>query len=487
MKRFLLLLLLTGPLAAAQPRVLTLEECRDMALQQSRELQQARIEQEMAGYDRKIARANWFPKVSATGAYIHNFRDVSLVSQEQSERLQNMGTTLEDDIWNYFKGRTNSFGQRILDRIRSSGITPDIATPVNAIGQEIDASLHPDLRNIWMGAVTVEQPLFAGGRILYSNQMAALAEQLATSKYEMQEAQILLDVEQAYWQIISIAGKQKLAQSYTDLLQHLEADTQRGLESGVATEADVLQVKVKANEARMLLTKATNGLELAKMLLCKRVGLPLESEITLADETLEVIPAPDQPESKSLDDIYAARPETRSLVLAGEIFDRKAKVVRGDMMPTVALLGAYSISKPNLFNGFQNQWQGGMFSAGVLVRIPIFHAGESLFKYKKAQAEARLYTQQLSEAQDLINLQVAQQRKLYEEALQKASMAADNLESARENLRAATLGHEAGVIPTNTVLSAHTAWLSAGSDCIDAGIELQLAAASLRKAQGIGL
>ena len=42
----------------------------------------------------------------------------------------------------------------------------------------------------------------------------------------------------------------------------------------------------------MLLTKASNGLELSKMLLCKRIGLPLDTEIVLADETLSSIPVP---------------------------------------------------------------------------------------------------------------------------------------------------------------------------------------------------
>ena len=46
------------------------------------------------------------------------------------------------------------------------------------------------------------------------------------------------------------------------------------------------------------------------------------------------------------------------------------------------------------------------------------------------------------------------------------------------------MGYEAGVVETNTVLGAHTAWLSAHSEYIDSGIELQMATASLRKAEG---
>ena len=73
-------------------------------------------------------------------------------------------------------------------------------------------------------------------------------------------------------------------------------------------------------------TKATNGLVLAKMLLCKQIGLDLSTEIVLADETLSDIPVPQMGADKDLDQIYADRPETKSLELASQIYDGKVRV-----------------------------------------------------------------------------------------------------------------------------------------------------------------
>jgi outer membrane protein TolC len=300
----------------------------------------------------------------------------------------------------------------------------------------------------------------------------------------MKYADVVVDVDQAYWQIVSIANKRTLAKTYAELLHQMEQDVDYAIAAGVATESDALQVKVKANEADMMLTKAENGLTLAKMLLCKRIGLPLDSEIMLADENLEMIPEPQSLEEKSLEDIYACRPETRSLELAQKIYDKKAKVVRADMMPQVALTANYLVSNPNAFNGIQNSWNGGLFTAGVMVNIPIFHGLENVNRYKKAKAEATLYQHQYNDAKELIRLQVTQQRKLLSEAREKLEMTRSNLDSAEENLRKANVGFEAGVVPTSTVLAAQTAWLSAHSDYIDSGIELQMADANLRKAEG---
>ena len=513
-------LLLAGCLSAAAQEPLTLEDCRQMAVTQSKDLEQAGVQIKMAAYDRKIALANYFPNISATGAYLYNNRDIALISDTQSQLLTNAGTLVQGQLNAAMTGATQQISaamqqkmtqlmtaiqtnpalaveymgspmwQTILGMLQGvdpsslAGLMPNIADPVNAIGADIDQALHPDLHNVWAGAITVQQPVFVGGKIIYSNQMAALAEDLAKSKYDMKYADVVLDVDQAYWQIVSISNKKKLAQSYSDLLQEMLSEVEKSIAAGVATESDALQVKVKANEAKMLLTKADNGLTLSKMLLCKRIGLPLDSEIILADENLDVIPEPADPQQKSLEDIYADRPETRSLALAGEIYDRKAKVVRADMMPKVALTANYLVSNPNVFNGVQKNWNGGLFTAGVMVNVPIFHGLENINRYKKAKAEVSLYQSQYEDARELIKLQVAQQRKVLGEAREKVELTLSNLDSAEENLRKATVGYEAGVVPTNTVLGAQTAWLSAHSDYIDAGIELQMAAASLNKAEG---
>ena len=528
MKKEALILALLLPVLplTAQPQRLTLDDCREMALKADKDLQQARTRIEMAGYDRKIALANYFPSVSATGAYLYNNRDIALVDEFQSSMLQNAGSIMQgvmegaaasmeeqlsgamsqamtgtmtqlmtaiqtnpalaqeymsSPMWQTVLGMLQKMDPSSLVQLQ----LPDISEPVNAIGADIDKALHPDLHNIWMGAVTVQQPVFVGGKILYSNKMAAWGEDLAQSKYDLEEAQVVLDVEQAYWQIVSIAGKKRLSESYADLLHTLESDVNASVKAGVMTESDALQIKVKANEADMLRTKATNGLTLAKMLLCQRIGLPLDSDIELADEHLDMVPLPERPWDKSLDDIYADRPETRSLELASRIYDAKAKVIRADGLPKVALTANWLVSNPNPYNGIQNTWNGGMLSTGVMVNIPLFHGLENTNKYRKAQAEASLYRTQLEDAKEKIELQVTRERKAYGEAREKLSMAQAHLASAEENLRTATIGFEAGVISTSTVLSAQTAWLSAHSDCLDAGTELQMAAAALRKAEGM--
>lgn len=478
------------PTYAGAQQVLTLDECRQMAVENNNSLKTAQQKIKVAGYDRNIALANYFPKITATGTYMYTSRDWKLIDDDKAGEIQNAGTTLQNDVTNKMmqimsdkdvmtKYMTDAAFKKLIDGLQ----TTDIATPINAIGQHITDALTLDMHNLCGAVVSVQQPVFMGGKIVASNQMAKYAEELAQSQYDAEHAQVLADIEQAYWQIVSIAAKKNLAENYADLLRQMGKDVDALVAEGFATPSDALTIKVKMNEAEMLYTKATNGLALAKMLLCKECGLPLDSEITLADETLDAIPVPQMSPVISDEEVYAARPEIRSLDLAKKIYDKKVAVVRADGLPTVAVMANYAVTNPNVFNGFQNKF-GGFFSAGVLVNVPIFHGTEAIQKTKKAKAEAALTQYRLDDAKEMISLQVAQLRQQEGEALEKLTMAESNLENAEENLRVATAGWNEGMIASNVVLQAQTAWLQAHSEYIETGVELQMCAVNLAKAEG---
>lgn len=478
------------PTYAGAQQVLTLDECRQMAVENNNSLKTAQQKIKVAGYDRNIALANYFPKITATGTYMYTSRDWKLIDDDKAAEIQNAGTTLQNDVTNKMmqimsdkdvmtKYMTDAAFKKLIDGLQ----TTDIATPINAIGQHITEALTLDMHNLCGAVVSVQQPVFMGGKIVASNQMAKYAEELAKSQYDAEHAQVLADIEQAYWQIVSIAAKKNLAENYADLLRQMGKDVDALVAEGFATLSDALTIKVKMNEAEMLYTKATNGLALAKMLLCKECGLPLDSEITLADETLDAIPVPQMSPVISDEEVYAARPEIKSLDLAKKIYDKKVAVVRADGLPTVAVMANYAVTNPNVFNGFQNKF-GGFFSAGVLVNVPIFHGTEAIQKTRKAKAEAALTQYRLDDAKEMISLQVAQLRQQEGEALEKLTMAESNLENAEENLRVATAGWNEGMIASNVVLQAQTAWLQAHSEYIETGVELQMCSVNLAKAEG---
>src|SRR5699024_1495887 len=116
------------------------------------------------------------------------------------------------------------------------------------------------------------------------------AEELAHQAHNSELQEVILTVDQSYWQVVSLVNKEKLATSFLELLNKLDQDVQHLIDEGMATKADGLSIRVKVNEAEMTLTKVKDGLALSRMLLCQVCGIDLKSPITLIDEQVNDLP-----------------------------------------------------------------------------------------------------------------------------------------------------------------------------------------------------
>jgi Outer membrane protein len=435
-----------------------------------------------AHYQNKAAFTNYLPKLSATGTYIRNQKEISILNDEQKAGLSQLGTTVGTQVKGFAQQLAVAHPE-LAPLIASLG-NFDIATPLNAAGNSIVDAFRTDTRNMYAGAITLTQPLYMGGKIRAYNKITQYAEELARQQHHTGMQEVILSTDQAYWQVISLVNKKKLAEGYLKLLQKLESDVDHMIAEGVATKADGLSVKVKVNEAEMTLTKVEDGLSLSKMLLCQLCGLDLSTNVVLADENMNDLPILLKENSEiNMETAYASRPELKSLELASLIYKQKVNVTRAEHLPTVALLGNYLVSNPSVYNGFENKFKG-MWNVGVMVQVPIWNWGEGVYKTKAAKAEAQIAKYQLQDAREKVELQVNQAAFKVTEAKKKLIMASKNLEKANENLRYATLGFEEGVIAPANVLEAHTAWLSAQSEKIDAQIDIKLTEIYLQKSLG---
>lgn len=476
---FIWLTCLTLPMIAQ--KVLSLDSCRALAIANNKELLISREKINAAHYQKKAAFTNYLPDISATGGYMRSQKEISLLNNAQKGALSGLGTNLSTPL----QGAFQTIAQ----------LHPEIAGQLPALGQSLVGALdgagsalvdafRTDTRNMYAGALTLTQPLYMGGKIRAYNKITKYAEELARQQHNTGMQEVILSTDQAYWQVVSLGHKKKLAEGYLELLQKLESDVDKMIAEGVATKANGLSVKVKVNEAEMTLTKVNDGLSLSKMLLCQLCGLDLSTPVTLKDEQeKDLSPAPVADNAIDINNVYAARPEVNSLEIATQIYKQKVNVTRAEFLPSVALIGSYAATNPSVFNGFENKFKG-MWNVGVMVSVPIWHWGEGIYKVKAAKSEARIAQYQLDDAKEKIELQVSQSAFKVNEAAKKLIMAEKNLEKADENLRYATLGFEEGVIPASNVLEAHTAWLSAQSEKIDAQIDVKLTEIYLKKATG---
>ena len=482
-KVFLLTFLLSFTFTVKAQSFLSLDSCRALALANNKDLLISNEKISAAHYQRKAAFTNYLPNFSATGAYMRNQKEFSLLNNDQKAALSGLGTNLAGPIQQAATEIATAHPDLAPLISSLSGKLGAVLPALDQAGNSLVDALRTDTRNVYAGAITLTQPLYMGGKIRAYNKITKYAEELAQEQHHGGMQEVIMSTDQAYWQVISLVNKKKLAEGYLKLLQQLDSDVEKMINEGVATKADGLSVRVKVNEAEMTLTKVEDGLSLARMLLCQLCGIDLSSPITLADENMEDIPLLTTDPHFDLSTAYENRPEIRSLELATQIYKQKVNVTRAEHLPSIALMGNYMVTNPSVFNSFENKFKG-MWNVGVMVQIPIWHWGEGIYKTRAAKAEARIAQYQLQDAREKIELQVNQAAFKVKEAGKKLVMSSKNMEKAEENLRYATLGFKEGVIANSNVLEAQTAWLSAHSEKIDAQIDVKLTEIYLKKSLG---
>ena len=441
--------------------VVSLDSCRAMALAGNKQLKIADAEVMRARYERRVARAAYFPTLDAEATYMHNQKRLSLIEKDAHLPVMNFDATS---------------GSYAYDVVMVDG------KPITANGMPVPAqvallpksALTFDVRNVFVGGVTLTQPVFAGGKIVASNKMADLAETMAHLGYDMAEEGVIYYVDMAYWGVVSYMAKERLATSYRSLLNSLYADVQTMLEQGVATRADALDVQVRVNEADVALLKAGNDVRLAQMSLALLCSLPFDYAIEPDTAITEASVV-----QFAINDVLSRNNDVKAQELLIKINEQKAVVERATMLPQMAVVGAYTLSNPNSYNGFKNEF-GGMFSIGATIKVPLWHWGGNINKYRMAQSDVVISRLNLAYTRDKVTLELNKALCEMEEAVKLCDAARMNVASADENMRVARDGFDEGVLTANDVMRSHTAWLAAHSQLIDARIATKLCEAKLR-------
>ena len=482
MRRLLGFILLAGMAqSVGAQRLLNLDSCRALALRNNKQMSISRVKQEVAANVRKAARTKYLPHVSALGGYEYTSKEVSILNDDQKEALNTIGTSLKDGI----VSKVGPYAQILppaLQQQLGNDLT-QVAGFLDMGGQSIVNAFRTDTRNLFAGAIMVTQPVFMGGAIIAMNKMADAGEQMAANSAEARRQATIYEIDQVYWQVVSLRHKQKLAQSFLELVKKLDGDVQKMIQEGVATRSEGLSVSVKVNEAEMALIKVNDGLTLSKMLLCQLCGIPVNEQVVLAEEENDDLGVVETVPQVDVEQAAENRPELKMLQNVVDMGKQATNMLKAGNLPQVLLTGGYMVSNPNVFNGFQKKFAG-VWNVGVLVRVPIWNWGDVAYKVRAAKGATTIASLQRDEVREKIELQVNQSAFKVNEANKKLEMAKASTDRAEENLRTANLGFREGVISSTTVIEAQTAWLQAKSQKIDAEIEVKLSQVNLQKALG---
>lgn len=467
MKRFLLCCCLWIPGLAIAQLNLSLPMCREMALQASKELQIAGREQERATFELHSYQANYFPKLSVVGYGLYN---------QKRYHYKLKGGYLPT----YKPDAQGTLQPNLV-------IDPETHQPVmGADGQPVfqeyaflpDIRLKLSLRGVYTAGVQLEQPVYLGGKVRAALRMAETGEDLAADNIRFNRSEVLLETDKAYWQLLRLEEQQLAAVKYRQVVGELLKNLQNAQAVGMATLNDVLKAQVRYNEAGLMLQKVQNGKILARMNLCRVIGLDLQTDVALQDSLTAQV----DPRIWMLDSSILQRPDYQMLEKEITLKEKQVALTRADFLPQVGVTAGYGYGGGLKLNGEDEA--SATFTALAAVKIPVFNWGEGRNKVRASRIEEEISRLNLEKSTDLMRLEVTSARLNIEDAVTRVNMSASALRQAEENLKVSNDQYQVGMEDLTSLLEAQAQWQEAWSQWIDAKTVLHLSESAYLKAIG---
>ena len=146
-----------------------------------------------------------------------------------------------------------------------------------------EMALTMRMRGMYMAGISITQPIFAGGKIVAANKMAAIGKDAAAEQRRMTREHVAADAEISYWSYVAVCAKVDMMKSYVALLDTALLQTKTAVDAGMATENDLLRIEARQSQAVYQLESVMAGADLCRMALCNTIGIDTATELTPAD------------------------------------------------------------------------------------------------------------------------------------------------------------------------------------------------------------
>jgi outer membrane protein TolC len=341
------------------------------------------------------------------------------------------------------------------------------------------ASLNrPDFLNNFQSLVTGDQSLYDAGKTKHAVRTAKLGEDLSREDSRRSQLEVIAQVVRFYYDTqLGVEEVNVTAQA----MRSVEADLERSgarRASGMATDAEVLSIRVHLAGVREERIRRSADLEVARAAMNDAIGLPLDSVhfLTTPLAPLAVAQTELSGYEKNAVDL---RPEARQTRVATEIAGVQASDARSNYLPQVTLHGAFEADRQRFaYRGGEN-W---LVSIGL--RWNLFNGGADKAKIAESEATTRRTAAEQARAESGIRLQVRQAWANLKAAQQRIESAQAAVAEAQESLRISQNRFAAGLSTVTDLLRTETALLETQTRYLAAVHDQRIAAAMLEFAAG---
>jgi len=422
----ILLLLPVGLLAQEKGRILTLKESIQLALDRNLSVQVAKEEVTYARERQKEARTGFLPTFSANYSY-----------RRPSE------TTTQ------FAGET--FRSQDFNQYSLTG--------------------------------TVAQPLFTGFATLSTYQLANMGLDVAKIQLERARLDLILQVKQAYLEIVRTIKLREVAEQSVKQLQEGVRVATNFVKVGLSPKADLLDAETRLAQAELQLITATNNLRVAKAQLNTVLREPIDASYEVVDVlTTEPYKRPYQ---TSQEIALQHRPELLEAKKNVTIAEKQITLAKSDYYPDITLSANWyrQGDDPSVNGSKYTDRENWDVVAGATWTL--FEWGKTRYAVNQQRARLRQAKENFEQVKDSILLEIKTAFLTLKAADEGIRVAQKQVVSAEENFRISTERYKEQVATATEVLDAQTRLTEAKTNYTNALVIYNLAQASLIRAMGL--
>lgn len=323
-------------------------------------------------------------------------------------------------------------------------------------------------------ALTATQPLYAGGRIVNGNRLAALGIRASELNAELKEREMREEIEQKYWLVVSLQEKMLTLGKAESVLDSVYMFACAARDAGLIVASDVSALSRQHSELASGKVKLRSGLKLAKMDLFNAIGMKYEylklDDYEMSD-TVDIDGIAD-----GLTGEEAGVPVESSLLdLQAEAKKLEKKVSVGEYLPEVGVGLGYS------YEDIQGRNAGRFNGVGfVSVKIPLTGIGKAVARTKRMDYEIQKIGNENEYLYEQLKVQREQLYLAIETAYNQVEVSREALRDAEDACRHRLADYEAGRIPVSDLLQAELSSRTAAEKYIDDAIEYRKAVNAYR-------
>ncbi|HLW62405.1 MAG TPA: TolC family protein [Flavobacterium sp.] len=427
---FVLAFALFGITLQAQ-NTLTLSEAVNYALQNKAEAVKARLSVENSEYQIQEVRANALPQINIDGGLTYN-----AILQETA--MDFMGESM-----------------------------------VIAMGRPWQST----------AAVSLSQQLF-NQAVFTGLKAAKTTREFYKINAQLTEEQVIEKVATSYYEVYKTKSQLTTIESTIENTTRVRDVIESLYENGLAKKIDLDRTNVTLNNIKSSRQQLLNALQVQENALKYLIGMDINTEISLPENTFEITPHALVDETTNIEN----RTEIKLLEKQGELLALNKKATEAQGYPSLSLNANYGYlgigDKFPWFQSYPGAYWSDYASVGLNLRIPVFNGGVIRAKTRQAQIEIDKLDADKRDARLALDLSLRNAITQINNSLITLNTQKENVNLAKEVLSNVENNYKFGLATLTDLLDAETSYADAQNNHTNALLDYKLAEVQLIKAKG---